>query len=261
MGGEAEIVVGAERQHGRAADVGAGPGSCPLPPGRRGAGRSPPGPPARLPAGWRRPAWSGRRSHCGRSRRPPGPQLRCGCTVVFHVEQLHVADDLDERAPAVEVDLALGLLGQGVGGGQHEHPAARTDQLRPQRPATWRAPASPARSRRRTPRGVSLATALAARWRAATTRSPRPSSRIAVRRNAAFLAIGSHSTIVRLRAEQRQRDGRQAAAAADVDHARRLVELAAPARTRRESARRSSTSIDRAAVRLIRAFQRSSDSA
>src|SRR6187551_1821332 len=38
------------------------------------------------------------------------------------------ADYRDERPAAFEVALALGKLGEGVCGGEHEHPAARTDE-------------------------------------------------------------------------------------------------------------------------------------
>ena len=167
-------------------------------------------------------------------------------------------DDLDERAPAVEVDLPVGLLGQARRRWSARRPVHRDGPASPPGPATWRAPASPAKSPRRT--------RAASPWRrprrarhGLTTRSPRPSSRIAVRRNAAFLAIGSTSVMARPgRSSASGIAGRPPPLPTSITRAG-CSSLRASANASGKCSP-TSTSIERAAVRLMRAFQRSSDS-
>src|SRR5436190_10963969 len=65
------------------------------------------------------------------------------------------AADLDDRAAAVEIDLPVGPVGEGVRGGQREHPAARPDEPPGElEPLIWR-------ERRARDRGIEHARALA----------------------------------------------------------------------------------------------------
>ena len=164
VGSKAEIVVGAERQHGRAADVEAGRGSCPPPPGRRAAGRSPAS------------ASSSASSRVG----SPHAGAR-----MFHVEQLPPqpsrtvprgtasrGDDLDERA-AGRRSRPPGRSASGRAS------AAVSTNTRPPGPDQLAPRSQPLRGRQRRPRDRHVERARPSPWRrprrarrGPTTRSP-----------------------------------------------------------------------------------------
>ena len=143
---------------------------------------------------WRRRGWHGT-FHVERSRSASPGVGRRSRVGAWDVSRGTVEDrNLDQGPLAVQVDLAAGLLGQGgrrrqhedAAAGAHQPPAERQPLLGGQRrPRDRDVEARPGRS----------AASFSPRVAASSTRPASPSSRIAVRRNAPFLAIGSQSRI------------------------------------------------------------------
>ena len=248
VGSKAEVVVRAERQHGPAADVGLDARAA----RRLGAGAPAVDGGERLELGLQH----------GAERRARSGSLRAR---LFHVEQSHVDDDLIERRAGRRSRLVA------VGRARAGASAVVSTKTRPPGPDQPRAQRQPLLRRQRRPRDRDVERPRPAGAIAWATASPRADphrdavakAELADRRAQERRLLGDRLDTARpsARAQQRQRDRRQAAAAADVDHARRLRRACRASANASGKCSATSTAIERAAVRLMRAFQRSSDSA